>query len=68
MISQKGSIRLLNLINIENKLKTNSSNIEIKWKVYLIGDPKRDIRQGYLVLRWDARREEKGKHGKFENP
>ena len=22
---------------------------------------------GYIVLRWDARKEQKGKHGKFEN-
>jgi len=26
----------------------------------------RDLKEGDLVLRWDARREEKGKHGKFE--
>ena len=26
----------------------------------------RDFREGDLVLRWDARREDKGKHGKFE--
>ena len=25
----------------------------------------RDFKEGDLVLRWDARREEKGKHGKF---
>lgn len=27
----------------------------------------RDFRQGDLVLKWDARREERGKHGKFDN-
>jgi len=27
----------------------------------------RDFNKGYLVLRWDARREDKGKHGKFDN-
>jgi hypothetical protein len=27
----------------------------------------RRIMRGYLVLKWDARREEKGKHGKFDN-
>ena len=27
----------------------------------------RDFKEGDLVLRWDARREEKGKHGKFDN-
>ena len=26
-----------------------------------------DFQSGDLVLRWDARREEKGKHGKFDN-
>ena len=25
-----------------------------------------DFKEGDLVLRWDSRREEKGKHGKFE--
>ena len=25
-----------------------------------------DFRQGDLVLRWDVRREDKGKHGKFD--
>jgi len=29
---------------------------------------KKDIfNEGYLVLRWDARREDKEKHGKFDN-
>jgi len=27
----------------------------------------RDFKEGYLVLRWDARREDKGKNGKFDN-
>ena len=27
----------------------------------------RDFKEGDLVLRWDSRREEKGKHGKFDN-
>ena len=27
----------------------------------------RDFKEGDLVLRWDARREDKGKHGKFDN-
>jgi len=26
-----------------------------------------DFQQGDLVLKWDARREDKGKHGKFEH-
>jgi len=29
---------------------------------------KQDVfQEGYLVLKWDARREEKAKHGKFDN-
>ena len=27
-----------------------------------------DFQQGNLVLKWDARHEDKGKHGKFEHP
>jgi len=30
-------------------------------------DMERDFKEGDLVLRWDARREGKGKHGKFDN-
>ena len=26
-----------------------------------------DFKLGYLVLKWDARYEDKGKHGKFDN-
>ena len=26
-----------------------------------------DFSQGYLVLKWDARHEDKGKHGKFDH-
>ena len=26
-----------------------------------------DFQQGYLVLKWDARHEDKGKHGKFKH-
>ena len=26
-----------------------------------------DFQQGHLVLKWDARHEDKGKHGKFEH-
>ena len=28
---------------------------------------KRDFKEGNLVLRWDSKREDKGKHGKFDN-
>jgi hypothetical protein len=31
------------------------------------GTKKYIFNDGYLVLRWDARREDKAKHGKFDN-
>ena len=31
------------------------------------GTKKYDFNEGDLVLRWDARREDKAKHGKFDN-
>ena len=38
-----------------------------KFKAMFDKGTKKDIfKEGYLVLRWDARREDKAKHGKFE--
>jgi hypothetical protein len=39
-----------------------------KFKAMFDKGTKKDIfKEGYLVLRWDARREDKAKHGKFDN-
>ena len=41
------------------KLKIKSRfDRKIKYNTFLVGD---------MVLRWDARKEQKGKHGKFDN-
>eukprot|EP00253_Pinus_taeda_P002864 PITA_02864 len=57
------------------KLNENRDEVQYKLKKYhnkmkILFDRRareRDFREGDLVLRWDSRREEKGKHGKFDN-
>lgn len=63
------------IINQIIKLNENIDEVHYKlWKyknkMKSLFDRKareRDFKEGYLVLRWDSRREDKGKHGKFDN-
>lgn len=62
---------------INQIIELNENRDEIHYKIHkyqnkmkILFDKKareRDFREGDLVLRWDTRREDKGKHGKFEN-
>eukprot|EP00253_Pinus_taeda_P030493 PITA_30493 len=62
-------------INQIIELNENRDEVQYKLKKYQnkmksLFDKKareRDFREGDLVLRWDSRREEKRKHGKFDN-
>jgi len=62
-------------INQIIELNENRDEVQYKLKKYLnkmkiLFDKRareRDFREGDLVLRWESRREEKGKHGKFDN-
>eukprot|EP00253_Pinus_taeda_P008689 PITA_08689 len=61
-------------INQIIELNENRDEVQLKLKKYqnkmkALFDRRareRDFNEGDLVLRWDARREEKGKHGKFD--
>lgn len=51
-------------------MKFNTSCKKYQNKVKSLFDRRareRDFKEGDLVLRWDSRREDKAKHGKFDN-
>jgi len=62
-------------INQIIELNENRNEVQYKLKKYQNKmksmfdkrDRERDFKEGDLVLRWDSKREEKGKHGKFDN-
>jgi len=49
---------------LNKKYEAHQSNVE---EVFDKKYKKDDFEIVYIVLRWDARREEKSKHGKFDN-
>ena len=63
--------RILSLIELQQEREA----IEEKAQMYRIKIKERFARKikentfscGYMVLRWDSRKEQKGKHGKFDN-
>lgn len=62
-------------INEIIELNENRDEVQYKLRKYHnemkslfdIKAKERNFKEGYLVLKWDARREDKGKHGKFDN-
>jgi len=63
--------RFFQLIELQQKRETineHAQNFKDKMKIIFDKKEKQDTFQtGDLVLKWDARREEKSKHGKFDN-
>eukprot|EP00253_Pinus_taeda_P025557 PITA_25557 len=57
-------------LNNENRDEVQYKLMKYQNKMKTLFDRRareRDFKEGDVVLRWDARREEKGKHGKFDN-
>jgi hypothetical protein len=63
--------RIFQIIEVQKKrekLKEETEAYQSKVKVSFDKKTKKDIfKAGYVLLRWDARREDKSKRGKFDN-
>jgi hypothetical protein len=59
---------MIKVQQVREQMNQKDASHQIKVKAMLYKGNKKDVfNEGDLVLRWDARREDKEKHGKFDN-